>query len=176
MIKWNTVIIIYNKTQLRQYLLEQISISIIKNIFHSCSKWTTSQGRVGLSETDVVVVVGGEFSLSSSSSSRIGFSAEPPISKSSNAVGEKGVSMPGLTTLLIWCVLCWLGITGTRARWLFKNYCLWDNNKLQDARGSSWELIVLSWTRFFKVRVTKSGPKSRDHSISSFETEKIMLL
>ena len=27
---------------------------------------------------------------------RIGFSAEPPISKSSNAVGEKGLSMPGL--------------------------------------------------------------------------------
>ena len=34
--------------------------------------------------------------MSSSSSSRIGFPAEPPISKSSKAVGEKGVSLPGL--------------------------------------------------------------------------------
>ena len=36
--------------------------------------------------------------MSSSSSSRMGFSVEPPISKSSNAVGEKGVSTPGLKT------------------------------------------------------------------------------
>ena len=70
----------------------------IRNIFYSCSKWTTCQqcrGHVSLSETGVVVV-GGEFSLSSSSSSRMGFPAEPPISKSSNAVGEKGVSKAGL--------------------------------------------------------------------------------
>ena len=50
-----------------------------------------------LSETGVKGE-GGEFSLSSSSSSRMGFSAEPPISKSSYTVGEKGVSMPGLKT------------------------------------------------------------------------------
>ena len=30
------------------------------------------------------------------SSSRMGFSAEPPVSKSSNAVGEQGVSLPVL--------------------------------------------------------------------------------
>ena len=71
----------------------------MRNVFYSCAKWTTSQhwgGRVGLSETGVVVVGGGEFSLSSSSSSRKGFSPEPPISNSTNAVGEKGLSIPGL--------------------------------------------------------------------------------
>ena len=36
--------------------------------------------------------------MSSSSSSRMGFSAESHISKSSNAVGQKVVSMPGLKT------------------------------------------------------------------------------
>ena len=41
--------------------------------------------------------VGGEF-LSCSSSNTMGFSADPPIDKSSNVVGEKGVSMPGLNT------------------------------------------------------------------------------
>ena len=53
-------------------------------------------GHVGLSETGVFVV-GGEFSLSFSSSSKT-FSAEP-ISKSSNAVGGKGVSVPGPKTV-----------------------------------------------------------------------------
>ena len=68
--------------------------------FLFCSKWTTSQqcrGRVGLSETGVVVG-GAEFSLSSSSPSRMGFSAELPICKLSNAVGEEGVSMTGQKT------------------------------------------------------------------------------
>ena len=54
------------------------------------------RGRDGLSETGAVV--GGEFSLSFSSSSRMGFSAEPPISKLSDAVVEMGVTMPGLKT------------------------------------------------------------------------------
>ena len=54
------------------------------------------QGRVGLSE--IGVVVGGEFSLSFSSSRRRGFSAEPPISKLSDAFVEMGVTMPGLKT------------------------------------------------------------------------------
>ena len=44
-------------------------------------------------------VVGGAFSLSSSSSNTMWFSTDPsPIIKSSNVVGEKGVSMPGLNT------------------------------------------------------------------------------
>ena len=149
--------------------MKQISINKIRNIFSSCSKWTTSQQCRGtLSETGVVG--GGRFSLSSSSSRRMGFSAEPPISQSSIAVGEKGVSMPGLktastsswefshynstssrsadtwyplvsiscaptlesTSFLFSCVPCWLGVTGTRARWLLKNSCLWDNNKLPE--------------------------------------------
>ena len=142
-----------------------------------------------------------------------GFSTEPPIFKSSNAVGGKGVSMPGLkiaptsswsfsqsnwmssrsadtgytlvsiscaptlesTSSLFSCVPCWLGLTGTRAWWLFKHCCLWDKNKLQAAREISWEHKVLSWTRSFTVRVTVSGPKSGDHSIPSLETEKIIL-
>ena len=48
--------------------------------------------------TDSGVDGGGEFPLSSSSSNTMGFSADPPIDKSSNVVGEKGVSMPGLNT------------------------------------------------------------------------------
>ena len=51
--------------------------------------------RVVLSDTGVV---GGEFSGSSSLSSRMGSSAEPFISKLSNAVDEKGASTPGLKT------------------------------------------------------------------------------
>ena len=44
-------------------------------------------------------VGGGVFSLSFSSSKSMGFSTDPsPIKKSSNVVGEKGVSMPGLNT------------------------------------------------------------------------------
>ena len=41
---------------------------------------------------------GGALSLSSSSSNTMGFSADPSIDKSSNVVGEKGVSMLGLNT------------------------------------------------------------------------------
>ena len=41
---------------------------------------------------------GGEVSLSCSSSNTRGFSTDPPIDKSINVVGEKGVSMPGLNT------------------------------------------------------------------------------
>ena len=48
--------------------------------------------------TDSGVVGGGAFSLSSSSSSTIGFSTDPSIDKSSKVVGEKGVSRPGLNT------------------------------------------------------------------------------
>ena len=52
------------------------------------------------------------------------------------------------------------GVTWTRARWLFNHCCLWDNYKLQAARGISWEPTVISWTRSFTVRVTESGPKT----------------
>ena len=49
----------------------------------------------------------------------------------------------------------WLGLIGTRARWIVKKYCVLDNNKLQVAKEFPWELIVFSWTRSFTVRVTK---------------------
>ena len=38
------------------------------------------------------------------------------------------------------------------------------------------ELIAISWTRSFILRLTKSGPKSRDHPLVLLEFEKIMLL
>ena len=69
-----------------------------------------------------------------------------------------------------------LGAIGTCARWLFKKSCLRYNNKLQAARGNSWELIVFSWTRFFAVRVTEFAWNSRDLSKPSLKTEKVMLL
>ena len=46
--------------------------------------------------TDSGVDGGGALSLSSSPSNTIGFSTDRSIDKSSNVVGEKGVSMPGL--------------------------------------------------------------------------------
>ena len=51
-----------------------------------------------------------------------------------------------------------------------------DNNKLQAGRRVSQVPIVISWMRYFTARVTESGPKSRDHSISSLETAIVMLL
>ena len=202
MIKWNTLIILYIKTCRQYYLLKQLYRNTIRNVSNFMFQMDAETG-----------VVGGEFSFSSSSLSRIGFPVEPPISKSSNAVGEKGVWMPGLKTAstsgcsfsqqnstsyrsytwypfmsiscaptlesissLISCVSCRLGVTGTRARWLFTKTCLWGNNQLQAARENSRKLIVSSWTRSFTVRVTESGPNLRDHSMHLLETEKIMLL
>ena len=91
------------------------------------------------------------------------------------------VSIPCRPTLeSIWSfisrIFSWLGAIGTCARWLFKNSCLWDSNKLQAARGKYWELYFISRRRSRLVTVTKSGQKSRDHSELSLETEKIMLL
>ena len=48
--------------------------------------------------TDSGVDGGGAFSLSSPSSNTRGFSTDPSIDKSSNIVGERGVSMLGLNT------------------------------------------------------------------------------
>ena len=49
--------------------------------------------------TDSGVVGGGAFSLSSSSSNTMGFSTDPsPSNKSSNVVGQKGLSMPCMNT------------------------------------------------------------------------------
>ena len=54
-------------------------------------------------------------------------------------------------------------VIGTGARWLFKNSCLWDNNRLQAARGILREFIIFSWTRSSTVRNTEPGPNSKDH-------------
>ena len=56
---------------------------------------------MGRTDTDVDGAGGGAFSLSSSLSNTMGFSTDPSIDKSSNVVGEKGVSMPGLNTASI---------------------------------------------------------------------------
>ena len=77
---------------------------------------------------------------------------------------------------LISLVPFWLESIAARARWLLKRSCFWDNNKLQAARGISWEYIVSSWSRSFTVRVSESGSKWKDHSMPSLETKKIMLL
>ena len=62
---------------------------------------------------------------------------------------------------------------GTRARWLSKKPCLWDNSNCQAARGISCELFVLFWTRSFTAIVTESSSKSRLYWISSLETKNI---
>ena len=80
------------------------------------------------------------------------------------------------TSYLILNVPSWLGVIGTRARWLFKKSCLWDKSNCQAARGISWELIVIFWSRSFTGIVTDSGPKSRVYWIPSLETEKIMMI
>ena len=98
MIKWSTLDILYIKTQTRYYLLTKNFKTKSGNfsVFLLNGQLLRIAGRrVGLSETGVDGG-GGEFSLFSSSTSRMGFSAEPRISKSSNAVEEKGVSMPHL--------------------------------------------------------------------------------
>ena len=59
---------------------------------------------------------------------------------------------------------------------VFQISCLCDKNKLQAARGHSWELILISWTRSFTVSETESGPISKDYSLPSLETEQIMFL
>ena len=76
------------------------------------------------------------------------------------------------TSSLISIVPSCLEIFETRARWLFKTFCL---SEKKGVRGSSGELIVISRTRSFTVKVTESTPKLRDHSITSLETEKITL-
>ena len=65
---------------------------------------STSQlpgSSVGRSDSGVDGAGGGEFSLSSYSSNTMGFSTDPFLDKSSNIVGETGVSIPGLNTAFI---------------------------------------------------------------------------
>ena len=61
------------------------------------------------------------------------------------------------TSFLISVVPCWLGVTGTPARWLFKNCCLWDSNNLQ----------VL-----FQLKIpTREWLPQVTHSIDCYKTE-----
>ena len=58
---------------------------------------------------------------------------------------------------------------------IFQKVLFCDNN-LRAARGTSWEFIVIPWTRTLTVRMTESSRKSRDHLILSLETEKKILI
>ena len=69
----------------------------------------------------------------------------------------------------------WLGVMGTRGKWLSKNSCLWDSNKDQAASGTSRKLIVRFSSRSFTLKTTESGPKSKVHCVPLLETEKIMI-
>ena len=98
MVKRNTLNIISIRTHEWSNLLNQTSKNRTGNftsLFPNRHFLHNAGGRVVLSETSVV---GGKFSLSSSSSSRMGFFAELSIAQLSNAVGEKMVPMPGLKT------------------------------------------------------------------------------
>ena len=72
----------------------------------------------------------------------------------------------------------WLGIIGTRGRWLFKKSCFFW--KAQEAPSCEIDFLW-NYSSFLDevsltARVIESGPKPRDHSIPSSETEKTMLL
>ena len=73
-------------------------MNIIRNIFSSCSKRTTSQQCRGScwSLRDWCPCCWGRVLFVFLFVEQNGVTAEAPISKSSNAVGKKGVSMPGL--------------------------------------------------------------------------------
>ena len=73
-------------------------------------------------------------------------------------------------------VPCWLRGFGRRATWLPKNSCLGDIYNFQTGRQTSRKLVVISWTNFFTIRITKCEQKSRPHCILSLDTAKIMLL
>ena len=196
--------------------MKQISTNILRNIFSSCSKWTSSQQFRGscwsirdwccwkrrrvlfvflFVEQNVVFCWTSHLQIIKRCWWKGGINARSKTASTSswsisqlNSTSSRYtdtwyalVTISCATTLestssIISCVSCWLGLTGTRARWWFKNYCLWDNNKLQAARGISGEHIAISWTRSSTIRVIESGPKSRDHSIPSFGTAKTMLL
>ena len=71
-----------------QKTLGTLFLPVLKGRFRSNTRCRVFLSQAGAS--------GGEFSLSSSSSSKMGFSADPGIPKTSSAVGEKVVSLPGL--------------------------------------------------------------------------------
>ena len=73
------------------------------------------------------------------------------------------------------CVPCWLGVIRIEAQGLFKKSCLWDKNNLQAAIEISCEPFIIPWKSIFTVRTTEPGPKSREISIASFSTEKVIL-
>ena len=80
------------------------------------------------------------------------------------------------TSSLISNVPRWLGVMGTRGKWLSKNYWLWDSNEDQAASGLSRERFVRFSSRSFTLKPTESGPKSKIHCVLLLETVNCIVL
>ena len=95
MINWNNLIF-FLSTYIQSITFWNQFPKTVRSVFNLAPNvriFSNTGVGVGLSKTDVV---GGVFSLSSSSWSTLEFSADLPIPKSSNAVWKKGVSFSGL--------------------------------------------------------------------------------
>ena len=73
-------------------------------------------------------------------------------------------------------VPCWLGVLGTRGKWLSRNFCLWDSNKDQAASGIARELTVKFSSRSFTDKTTESGQKFKIHCVPLLETVNCLAL
>ena len=141
-------------------------------------------GFIGRSESGVVIV-GADFSRSSSSSTNVGLAAVDPIWKPSKMVAKMGIKSVSTTTSsqvnsmssrsdtsyplvsvscaptlestssLISTAPCWLGVMGTRGKGLSRPFGLWDSNKKKAASGSSRELIVSFLVISFAPKTTE---------------------
>ena len=123
-------------------------------------------GKKGLSKTGLKTAFTSNWGFSQKNSiSSLSDNSLPPVSISSAPALQR-------TSCFFSCVCCWLGVIGVPPKWLSKTSCLWNKNNFQADRRVSWELIIFSWTRSFRVSITEFGRKSRDHWIFSLETEK----
>ena len=80
------------------------------------------------------------------------------------------------TSLHIFIVHSWLGVTRTHPRWFFKNFVFETTASSKLPEEFLADFLFILGRDVFTVSVTDSRPKSRDHSILLFETEKLMLL
>ena len=71
---------------------------------------------------------------------------------------------------------CWLGVMGTRGKWISKVSGLWDSNKAQAASWISRELIVRFSSISFTLKTTESGPKSKNYSVPLLKTVNCIVL
>ena len=78
--------------------------------------------------------------------------------------------------LLSFHVPCWLGVMGTRGKWLFEYSCFWDRNKDQAASSKSRELIVRFSIRSLTLKTIESGSKSKFHCVPLLDTVNCIVL